>query len=371
MPTDTIKSLTKQLERLSKIRDREGQLAKELKEAREEALSTKQQLARTNVKDLAEANRRQSRLQEAREEEFPKIHDELIHKDLSLRALRATNARVIQQYIEIFRAHYEQQQKSQRKASAAAQHGAQKAVVGPNSDLNLQYYQTRYNETMQELVRAQKKLKQIILLSHQDHLNFTQQKEALIAQLEVMEGERGSKSSTCGTSHQRHDGSHSQDDCSGGLQISSRTYGEVVPFESFKSSQLQEVRRNFDRTLGLSLNQYDRVDSTLHLVREKTLTVTGANGNDFSNPLSQPLLARVSQSGEASEISARALSEDCFEESTKFLPNPLAPKPVKSLAPKHVVYMGSTHVSSKGAPASLAARNQTMSPARRPHSAVL
>lgn len=186
---EEMKDMQKQLAFFQRQRMDNQKLETELRETKAEALSVKGQLARSNVKDLIAEKRHAEGVVKAQHDKIIELENTLAGKEGILHHLEETNKRMTEQYTAIFEAHVKERQMQKQSRAKAMDQRIDRAMKGPNSELNVEYYRTRYEEVLVDLKQTQRKMKQLLLFSSHDHLAYAKRATVTESQLHSLRDE--------------------------------------------------------------------------------------------------------------------------------------------------------------------------------------
>ena len=187
---DDMREVKAKLNLLERQKTDTSRVESELLETKERAEAIRGQLVRSNVKSLIDDRRRATDLAKKQQEKIVELECKLSNQEGIMQHLDSTNKKMTEQYTAIFEAHVREKQQEQQRRARARTSTIGKATKGPNSELNVEFYRSRYQEVLQELKMTQRKMKQLLLFAHHDHLAYSKHTTATEAALAEAEEDR-------------------------------------------------------------------------------------------------------------------------------------------------------------------------------------
>ena len=365
----TMRQLTHRLSKYEEAEIQRKEVESQVQVLKDAAALAKAQLARSNVKATEDKCRRMETLLGKREADLRAAMGNRDTLELSLRGLQADHEKILAEYNAIFKKHLDAQAARHKQSMAAEDKRSEQATIGPESGVNVQYLRTRYQETQNELRHAQKKIRQLIMLSHHDQLTFKLQHADLEQQLKEEQEEVSilSRRAEDFQSRFERDDDHSES------------------FADFKAQLKVLEQPPEDSSVIFRGNQTVVSDSGLVDSRMEYVPV---QDSQYSSPLETSTLARVRSLRSANsglEVSLRApamLSESTDNRQVESQLYKVKPRPILHKAGGLAVSSAATHAAIgvgsllRSRPTSAAnSRNQqhptAMTPIPRPGSALL
>lgn len=158
---DTMKTLAAKADAAAKLENENVKLNREVRD-----LSS--QLRRMDLPGLREGKERAEAIAAQEGIRLRAAESALLTAEARAKALTDTNARMAAEYNAIFKAHIAAMQRQREAEAHEAELESKQFVMGDRSPLMAEHYLGKYQDAMQELNRAQRKLRHLLMVAHHD-----------------------------------------------------------------------------------------------------------------------------------------------------------------------------------------------------------